>query len=224
MTRLVGKAKARARAKKQQQHLLKPTFCQMIEDVAGDSGNTKENQLAVRMMIQAFVIPNEQIWTDTKYTKNYYGMCVSPEQYQSFIEWYRGKGGEENNVSGGAKVMPYVPIRGNLSFYNRIRTDKMLDADTNSQKVAEQMIISMNLWLNQLSHDDPKYPLLQHSVIINEKLLGTDRHKEGVHQATIVNLGPMRIVMVENNFKDTELTLKNNPDWDDYSGKNNIKH
>jgi len=224
MTKLKGKAKARARAKKRLQQEVKPTFKEMIHFVADDtSGNTKANMLATRMISQMFVIPGRAIWTDTQVTEDGHGVKISPEQYWNFIEWYNGQGGEENRITGGDAKMPYVPIRDNLTLYNHIKTHNLLDKDTDGWKIQELMLKSMNHWLDELCHNDPKWPLLQYTVMINEKLLGTEKHNQGVHQGTVFNIGPLRVVMVEGTINGTEVTLKDNPDWEDYCGKNNIK-
>lgn len=209
---------------KQKQKSLKPTFYKMIHEVAsGQSGNNEQNKLAVRMMIQSFVMAGGEVWTDPKVTQKYYGMSVTPEQYWNFVEWYNGAGGSSAVNLGGDKPMPFVPISGELKLYNHTHSHNMINEDTDGWKIQEIMMSSMIYWLSYLCKNDPEYPLLQYSVLVNEDLLGTDQHKQGVKQATIVNLGPFRLVMIENE-QHTELTIKDNPDWEDYCGKNNIKH
>ena len=208
---------------KHKQKSMKPSFYKMIHDVAsGESGNNEQNQLAVKMMCQSFVMAGDQIWTDTQVTQNHYGMNVTPDQYWKFVKWYRNiDSTDERSLNGGNKIMPYVPISDDLKLYNWMSTHNMVDADTDGWKIQQIMITSMFYWLSTLCKNDPKWPLFEYSVLINEDLLGTDQHKQGIKQATIVNLGPFRMLMIENQ-QHTELTLKHNPDWDDYCGKNSI--
>lgn len=209
---------------KQKQKSLKPTFYKMIQEVAsGQSGNNEQNELAVRMMIQSFVMAGGEGWTDPQVTQKHYGMSVTPEQYWNFVEWYNGGGGSSVTNLGGDNIMPFVPISGELKLYNWTNSHNMINEDTDGWKIQEIMMTSMIYWLSYLCKNDPDYPLLQYSVILNEDLLGTDQHKQGVKQAIIVDLGPFRLVMIENH-QHTELTIKNNPDWEDYCGLNNIKH
>ena len=98
----------------------------------------------------------------------------------------------------------------------------MITEDTDGWKIQQTVMSSMIYWIDRLSKTDPDWPLLQYSVLINETLLGTDQHREAIHSATIANVGPFRMVMLETG-QHTQLTLKDNPDWADYAGVDSVK-
>ena len=219
----MGEAKRRGTVAERVAQAQRPTFCQMITAVAGNaSGTSRQNRLAVKMMCQAFAMAGDQIWTDPKMTEGQWGMTVTAEQYWNFVEWYRGEDAEEYILGNPKRLLPFVPIRGDVQLYNLCPTHHMITEDTDGWKIQQTVMSSMIYWIDSLSKTDPDWPLLQYSVLVDETLMGTDRHRESVHQATIANVGPFRLVMLETG-QHTQLTLKDNPDWADYAGIDSVK-
>ena len=219
----MGQAKQRGTLAERVAQAQTPTFCQMITDVAGkESGNSPQNQLAVKLMCQAFAMAGDQIWTDPKVTEDHWGMTVTADKYWNFVEWYRGQDADEHTVGNPNLLLPFVPIRGDLQMYNLCPTHRMITEDTDGWEIQQTVMNSMVYWTDLLSKTDPDWPLLQYSVLVNETLMGTDQHPEAFRVATIANVGPFRMVMLETG-QHTQLTLKDNPDWADYAGKNSVK-
>lgn len=219
----MGQARQRGTVAERVAQAKRPTFYRMINDAAGKtSGNNEKNQLAVRMMCQAFVMAGDRIWTDPKITQDHWGMTVTADEYGSFVKWYRGPDATEHTIGNPTLPLPFKRIRGDIQMYNLVPTHTMITEDTDGWKIQQTMMKSMIYWTNSLCKSDPDWPLLQYSVLVNETLMGTHQHREAFRQATIANVGPFRLVMTEKD-QHTELMLKDNPDWEAYSGRNSVK-